>query len=171
MTGSPLVPTVQIAAGSVPEGKIADFLTGRHVRDTPEEYVRQNLEKALVRQYGFAAQDCEPEFPIRVGSSRKRVDIAVFESGKPHTQENIAVIVETKRAGTNASGTGNGVRQLQSYMAASLNARYGIWTNGDEKYSFAKRIDADGSFLFEEIIDVPASASPRRTPSDRDVGT
>jgi type I restriction enzyme M protein len=33
----------------VPEGKISDFLTSRLFRDTPEEYVRQNVEKALVR--------------------------------------------------------------------------------------------------------------------------
>lgn len=36
---------------SIPDGKILDFLTKRFVNDTPEEYVRQNIEKALVRQY------------------------------------------------------------------------------------------------------------------------
>jgi hypothetical protein len=42
-----------IAIGAVPEGKIVDFLTGRFFCDTPEEYVRQNIEKALVRQYKY----------------------------------------------------------------------------------------------------------------------
>ena len=37
---------------TVPDGFLPDFLTGEHVRDTPEEYVRQNLERALVEQYG-----------------------------------------------------------------------------------------------------------------------
>ena len=41
-------PSVQ-PVGSVPEGKVADFLTGKFVKDTPEEYIRQNIEKALVR--------------------------------------------------------------------------------------------------------------------------
>lgn len=41
---TPLAPPVTIAQGAVPEGKVADFITGKHVRDTPEEYVRQNLE-------------------------------------------------------------------------------------------------------------------------------
>jgi len=99
MADSPFAPTVQVAAGTVPEGKIADFLTGRHVNDTPEEYVRQNLEKALVRQYRFAPADCQPEFTIRVGSARKRVDVAIFPPGRAHAQEHIHVIVETKRAG------------------------------------------------------------------------
>ncbi len=48
---APFVAPVTIRTGAVPEGKVADFLTGKHMRDTPEEYVRQNLEKALVRQY------------------------------------------------------------------------------------------------------------------------
>jgi len=156
MSTGPLVPSVQVSVGTVPEGQVADFLTGRHVRDTPEEYVRQNLEKALVRQYRFSPHDCAPEFPIRIGSARKRVDVAVFEPGKAHTQEHIAVIVETKRAGTSPSSRDHGVEQLQSYMAACLNARYGIWTNGDDKFCFAKRTDPDGTFHFDEIIDVPA---------------
>ena len=71
---------------SIPEGKILDFLTRKLVNDTPEEYVRQNIEKALVRQYRYPAEDCEPEFSIKVGSSNKRVDIVVFEEGKPHTE-------------------------------------------------------------------------------------
>lgn len=56
---------------SIPEGKILDFLTRKLVNDTPEEYVRQNIEKALVRQYRYPAEDCEPEFSIKVGSSNK----------------------------------------------------------------------------------------------------
>jgi hypothetical protein len=47
------------------------------VRDTPEEYVRQILEKALVRRYRYDPLDCEPEFPIKVEASRRRVDVTV----------------------------------------------------------------------------------------------
>lgn len=151
-----LAPPSVKAIGTVPEGFVSDFLTGNLVRDTPEEYVRQNLEKALVRQYRFPAGDCKPEFPIKVGSSRKRVDVAVFTPGLPHKQENAVFLLETKRAGTSPSSKTDGIDQLKSYMAACLNAVYGMWTNGDERYCFAKRGSA-GKFTFEEIIDVPAS--------------
>ncbi|WP_328604476.1 N-6 DNA methylase [Amycolatopsis sp. NBC_00345] len=153
---APLAPPVTIRSGAIPEGKVADFLTGRHVRDTPEEYVRQNLEKALVRQYKYDARDCEPEFPIRVGSSRKRVDVVVFQPGAAHAQENAYVLVETKRAGTNPGSRTDGVDQLRSYLAACLNAKYGLWTNGDEQYCLAKRADNAGGFTFDEIIDIPS---------------
>ncbi|HEY3713196.1 MAG TPA: N-6 DNA methylase [Jatrophihabitantaceae bacterium] len=155
MTGS-LAPAITIASGAVPEGKVADFITGAHVRDTPEEYVRQNLEKALVRQYKYPATDCQPEFAIKVGSARKRVDVIVFEPGAAHTQEHALVLVETKRAGTSPGNKTEGVDQLRSYMASCLNARYGIWTNGDEKFCLAKRADGKGGFSFEEIVDIPA---------------
>ncbi len=151
----PFAPATTVAAGAVPEGKVADFLTGRHVRDTPEEYVRQNLEKALVRQYKYDALDCEPEFPIKVGSSRKRVDVVVFAAGTEHKQENAYILVETKRAGVSPSNRTEGIDQLRSYMAACLNVQYGLWTNGDEQFCLAKRVDG-GQLRFEEIIEVPA---------------
>lgn len=152
---APAVSPEVVPAGSVPDGKVADFLTGKLFRDTPEEYVRQNIEKALVRQYKYEAGDCAPEFPIKVGSSRKRVDVVVFRSGADHKQENAFLLVETKKPGTNPSSKTEGIAQLKSYMASCLNAEYGLWTNGDDRYCFAKRHDAKG-FTFEEIIDIPA---------------
>lgn len=148
-------PTVS-PAGSIPEGKRADYLTGKLVNDTPEEYVRQNIEKALVRQYKYAAQDCAPEFPIKVGSARKRVDIAIFPEGHPHTQANAKILIETKRPEVKANHRTEGIGQLQSYMAACLNAEYGMWTNGDDRFCYAKRADGKGGWVFEEIIEIPA---------------
>lgn len=164
-------PSVQ-PIGSVPDGKVADFLTGKFVSDTPEEYVRQNIEKALVRQYKYAPADCAPEFTIRVGSSRKRVDIVVFDKGADHTQANAYILVETKKADVKPTHRTEGVGQLQSYMASSLNARYGMWTNGTERFCFAKRGDSKGGWSFEEIIDIPGfgqTEADAQRPSRKDL--
>jgi len=147
-------PTVT-PVGSVPEGKVTDFLTGRLVNDTPEEYVRQNLEKALVRQYKYAPRDCEPEFTIKVGSSKKRVDIVVFGQGQEHTQTDTYILVETKKAECKPTHRTEGIGQLQSYMASCLNAQYGMWTNGDDRFCYAKRSNGKGGWTFDEIIDLP----------------
>lgn len=149
-------PPVEMIVESVPEGMIVDFLTGRLVRDTPEEYVRQNLERALVHQYRYASSDCEPEVRIKVGSSRKRVDIVVFEEGESHEQERARILVETKKPGMSPNDKKEGVDQLKSYMAACLNATYGLWTNGEERYCFARRSSPKGH-VFEEIVEVPAA--------------
>lgn len=147
-------PSVQ-PTRTVPDGFLPDFLTGEFVRDNPEEYVRQNLERALVEQYGYAIGDCVPEFKIKVGSSRRRsVDIVVFSDGAPHLQENIYIIVECKKANTNPGDRKEGIDQLKSYLSASLNARYGLWTNGTERFCIAKRGNL-GDASFEEISDIP----------------
>lgn len=152
-----LAPPVEPApTESIPEGYVVDFLTGKLVRDTAEEYVRQNIEKALVRQFKYPPSDCQPEFRIKVGSSRKYVDIVVFRAGEPHTQENAWLLVETKKAGTSPSDKKEGIGQLQSYMASSVNAEYGLWTNGDERYAFAKRTTKTG-LAFQEIVQVPGA--------------
>lgn len=147
-------PTV-VPVGSVPEGKVTDFLTRKVVNDTPEEYVRQNLEKALVRQYKYASKDCAPEFPIKVGSARKRVDIVVFQIAGAHMQENAYILVETKRADIKPTHRTEGIEQLKSYMSSCLNARYGMWTNGDDRFCIAKRSDGKGGWTYDDIIDIP----------------
>lgn len=169
---SPLsVPSVE-PVGSVPDGKVSDFLTGKIVNDTPEEYVRQNIEKALVRQYKYAPADCEPEFTIKVGSARKRVDIVVFSKDAGHAQANAYILVETKKADVKHTSRTDGVGQLHSYMASCLNSKYGMWTNGTERFCFAKRANAAGGWEFEEIIDIPGfgrSEADAQRPSRKDL--
>lgn len=157
------------AVGAIPDGKIVDFLTGEFVNDTPEEYVRQNIEKALVRQYKYSAVNCEPEFKIKMGSAKPRVDIVVFETASKHEQVNTYILIETKKPGTSPQDKKDGIGQLQSYIAACANAQYGLWTNGDDRFCFAKRVKA-GTIIFEEIVDIPSAgqseadaARPRRS--------
>jgi len=42
-------------------------------------------------------------------------------------------------------------------MAACLNARYGLWTNGDDRFCFAKRGTEQGGWTFEEIVEIPGA--------------
>jgi type I restriction enzyme M protein len=153
---SKFVPPAAIPIGAIPEGKLIDFLTGRLVNDTPEEYVRQNLEKALVRQYKYPAADCEPEFRIKMGSAKPRVDIVIFGPGDLHEQPRARILIETKKPKTSPQDKKDGIGQLQSYMAACPNSSYGLWTNGDDRFCFAKRTAA-GKIEFEDIVDVPAA--------------
>lgn len=143
-------------AGAVPAGKVVDFLTGKLVNDTPEEYVRQNIEKALVRQYKYVPADCHPEFAIKMGSAKPRVDIVVFPAGQPHEQVHAYVLLETKKPKTSPQDKKEGIGQLQSYMAACPNATYGLWTNGDDRFCFAKRLVA-GTIVYEPIVDFPGA--------------
>jgi type I restriction enzyme M protein len=151
----------------IPDGKVVDFVSGRLMADTPEEYVRQNVEMSLVLEYGYPREQIEVEFKIKVGSQSKRVDLALFAAGVPHTQDNIHTIIETKREGTKREDRGDGVGQLKSYMAASLNCQHGMWTNGVDRDCFFKS-STSGEHSFIDAIDIPVQGAKKADSPSRE---
>ena len=139
----------------VQQGRILDYIDEITQRkETPEEYVRQEIAKSLVREYGYEKDEVAVELTLRMGSRRPRADLVVFEEGEPHTQDRARVIVECKSEKTKANARKDGVGQLQSYLSACPNAQYGMWTNGVERFCY-KRVDTAGVVAFEEIPDIP----------------
>lgn len=147
-------PTV-VPATVVGPGKVLDFLDGVTQRqDTPEEYVRQEIAKSLVREYGYAKADIEAEWPMKFGSRRVRADLAIFPPEAAHTQDDVAILIECKKATVRPSDRKDGVAQLRSYLAACPNAAYGMWTNGVERECF-HLVERDGKRVTEEVPDIP----------------
>lgn len=138
----------------VQQGKVLDFINGRTQRnETPEEYVRQEIAKSFVREYSYAKRDIAVEFTVRVGSRKPRGDIVVFAEEAEHKQEYACIMVECKAQTIKSSDRKEGVRQLQSYMAASPNVIFGMWTNGLERFCYRKIIKG-GHVTFAEIPDM-----------------
>jgi type I restriction enzyme M protein len=137
----------------IPAGKIRCYITGELRNDTPEEHVRQRVARSLVEEYGYPKEDIELEFRIKVGAAKKRVDIAVFLHDKPHTQENIFLIAETKKETVQPTDRENGVDQLKSYLAACPNARFGLWVGS--QLQFFEVIVEKGERRVEEVADIP----------------
>lgn len=142
----------------IPSGKLVDYLTKKLRRDTPEEHVRQRVTRSLVEEYGYDKGQIELDFRIHIGSKSCPVDIAIFYEGKPHRQENIYIIIETKNETVKATSRDQGIGQLSSYMSACLNCKFGMWTNGIEKFCFQKT-ESNGQFEISEktdIMDIPS---------------
>lgn len=142
-----------VATGYIPAGKIRCYITGKLRKDTPEENVRQRITRSLVEEYRYPKEDFELEFRITVGGSKKRVDIAIFLHGKPHTQENIFLIAETKREDVKPTDRDNGVDQLKSYLAACPNAKWGLWV-GSELHAYEVVVE-EGQRQSLEVADIP----------------
>ena len=148
-------PQVSKLAIIIQQGKVLDFIDGKTQRnETPEEYVRQEIAKSVVREYRYAKPDVEVEFVIRVGSRKPRADLVLFPAGAEHKQENALIIVECKSAKVKAEDKKDGVGQLQSYMAACPNVTYGMWTNGVERFCY-RRLVKGGQISFEDVPDIP----------------
>jgi len=152
-------PAPSVTAHIVPHGKVLDFIDKTIRDETPEEYVRQEIEKSIVREYLYPREDIAVEFSIKTGSSRKRVDLAIFQEGASHKVENIWIIVECKAADVSRNHKTEGIEQLKSYMSHCPNAEFGLWTNGSDRFCCRKLTKEKGNSFevsFEdEIIDIP----------------
>ena len=79
----------------VQQGKILDYIDGITQRnETPEEYVRQEIAKSLVREYGYEKGEVSVEFLLRLGSRKPRADLVIFDEGEKHNQDRARVIIE-----------------------------------------------------------------------------
>lgn len=74
------------AENTIPAGYTLDYVSGRQIKETKKELVRQRVVRALIHEYGFSPEDMELDFSI---GGRKKVDVAIFHHGKDHTIENL----------------------------------------------------------------------------------
>ncbi len=132
------------------EGKVFDYISGNPVKDTDKERVRQRIARAIIHEYGIAAEDMQSDFKLKVAGKNRKLDIAIFRVGTEHTIENLyrAVVVE-KEPKLGAKGAyrmrdPEEARKefdlLETVMAAVEHCKYGLWTNGLEFFFFQKEI-------------------------------
>lgn len=149
----------------IPPGYIRCFITGQLRKDTPEENVRQRWARSLVEEYGYPKTDIALEFTIHMGIAKKRADIVVFKPSANCVQDEITIILETKRDDIKASDKAKGSGQLLSYMAACAACKYGLWV-GKERYAFEKVIDGEPA----PVSDIPRAGEDRpRRPERKDL--
>jgi type I restriction enzyme M protein len=140
----------------VQQGKLLDFIDQLTQRpETPEEYVRQEIAKSLVREYRYPRKDVSVEFTLRLGSRKPRADLVIFGEDDLHKQESARLIVECKAPSVKSGDRKEGFGQLHSYMSACPNVRYGMWTNGIERLCYRK-VESGGVISFADILDIPA---------------
>ena len=139
----------------IPQGKIVDFIDGQLRNETPEEYVRQEIEKSLIREYFYSRDEIEVEFSVKLGSASKRADLVIFPEDVPHQQDRAHTVIECKSHKISPDDPKDGIGQLHSYMAGCLNAEFGMWTNGRERFCYRKTPQG-----FDEIVDIPVKGKP-----------
>lgn len=129
---------------TIPAGYTLDYISGKQIKETKKELVRQKIARALIHEYGFSPEDMEIDFSI---GGRKKVDVAVFHHGKAHTIENLGRVVlcrpepnvgkntvrirDFEQAAKDLEGLENIMREVES-------VRYGLWTNGLEFFFLEK---------------------------------
>lgn len=140
----------QAPDSALEEGKVFDYITGEPVKDTDKERVRQRIARAIIHEYGIAAEDMEPDFKVKVQGKNRKLDIAIFRPGTEHTADNLyrAVVVEKEpKLGTKGAYRMRDPEEarkefegLESVMAEVASCEYGLWTNGLEFFFFKKEV-------------------------------
>ena len=74
------------AENTIPAGYTLDYVSGKQLKETNKELVRQRVVRALIHEYGFSPEDMDLDLSI---GGRKKVDVAIFHHGKEHTIENL----------------------------------------------------------------------------------
>ena len=139
-------------------GDIIDALSGKVLKDTPEERVRQRFINILQSDYGYPRSVIAREVPIQQGSkilksddgAEIRADIVVYTSKKAcleRDQGNILFVVECKKP--NAT---EGYTQLVSYIF-NTSAVGGVWTNGAGIDVYKKKTGNEVGL--DEILSLP----------------
>lgn len=146
---------------SIPEGKLRDYIDGTIRTDTPEEYVRQTVEKRLINEHKYSKEQVKIEYGIQMGSGKKRADIVIFPEGstdeEKKDQDSIWLVIECKKEAVKPTDKNNGVEQMKSYMAACANCEWGMWTNGMHKEVWRKVKNEKGRYIYEEFNDIPSA--------------
>lgn len=86
---------------SIPDGKILDFLTKRFVNDTPEEYVRQNIEKALVRNISIRLIAANQRYQLKL--DRQASGLMPWSRGEQTAQAGKCIHPHRNKEGKNQS--------------------------------------------------------------------
>ncbi len=129
---------------TIPAGYALDYVSGKQVKETKKELVRQRVVRALIHEYGFSPEDMELDFSI---GGRKKVDVAIFHHGKEHTIENLgrAIICRPEpNVGKNAvrirdfDQAAKDLGEIETIMREVDAVRYGLWTNGLEFFFVEK---------------------------------
>lgn len=142
----------------IPDGKICDYIDGKFRKDSPEEYVRQTIEKRLVNEHKYLPKQIKVEYTLQVGSNKPRADIVIWEKDiDEQVQATVKLIIECKKETVDARNAKDGIAQLQSYMSVCPNCEWGMWTNSVQKYVFKKYLDESGKICFMEYNDIPSA--------------
>ncbi len=121
---------------TIPAGYTLDYISGKQIKESKKEIVRQRVARALIHEYGFSPENMVLDFPV---AGRKKVDIAIFHHECEHTLEHMsrAVICRPEpKTGKNAvrirdyDQAAKDLKDIETVLGTVESVQYGLWTNG-----------------------------------------
>lgn len=145
------------------DNQLICVLTGEVKKVSATESNLQSVIIMLNEEYGFDLDDMERDFKIEytdpdTGKSKKqKVELVVFEKGKPHVQEHVIRICIVQDDKVKETDKKKGLAAtLENAMGAVESCEFGLWANGSSYHFLQKEDDALGyDYEFVDLSDFP----------------
>ena len=144
------------------DNELICLLTGDIKKITGKEETVQSLIRMLNEEYGFDLEDMARDFSLSgvdpdTGKTKKqKVDLVVFESGKPHEQDHVIRLCVVQDEKVKETDQKKGVEiVLQNALNVVDSCEFGLWTNGKVYHFQQKEEDDFGDIDYSDISDFP----------------
>ena len=157
---------------SIESNYVVDYISGKQLKQTPKELVRQRIARALFNEYGIALEDMEIDFKVKIDNRGKKIDIAIFHTGQEHTPEHLSRVVICRpepKSKTKAirlrdyEQAHKDLEELEHIMTEIEASEYGLWTNSIELF-FLEKQSSRFETRFEQIGDWPLAGESETSP-------
>lgn len=121
---------------TIPAGYTLDYVSGKQIKESKKELVRQRVVRALIHEYGFSPDNMVLDFTV---AGSKKIDIAIFHHEQNHSQDNLsrAVICRPEpNIGKNTvrirdfDQAAEDLEEIETIMQDVESISFGLWTNG-----------------------------------------
>jgi len=129
-----------------PDDFYIDILTGEQVKAPSDKKAKklliQKILKKLIDVYGFDRSDIEVNYRPKIkGYGNKVIDIAIFEQGLPHVNDNIRRIVVCDKKSDSVKlrsiqEASSDLQKLYQLFEILPNVTLGMWVNWQEEFFF-----------------------------------
>lgn len=144
------------------ENEIVCMLTNRVVKVSDKEQTLQYMIGKMIEEYGFLAADMERDFKVKytdsdTGNSRtQKVDLAIFEEGRPHeTDYLIRFVIVAKDGKVKSEDKKVGASATLTPILFNTECQFGCWTNGEDELFQYSDEDEYHQVEIEDIADFP----------------
>jgi len=145
------------------DNQLVCVVTGEIKKAKPQEINLQSVALMLNEEYGFDLADMERDFTIQftdpdTGKQKKqKLELVVFEQGKPHQQEYITRVCIVQDDKVKDTDKAKGLAAtLENAMGAVESCEFGLWANGASYHFLQKEEDAMGfDSEFTDLSDFP----------------
>ena len=125
-------------------GYVLDYISGKQLKETTKEIVRQKIARALIHEYAFLPEDMEIDYSL---GGRNKADIAIFQHDAEHKIDNLRRVVICKPEPSTGKNTvrirdfaqaAKDIEELETIMISCDSIHYGLWTNSLEFFFVEK---------------------------------